>query len=63
MAEDHTVIEVAELPQCNFHKDKPAYADARLPSVGGWAYVCKDCYDWHKCRTGLGNGQRLEVPA
>jgi hypothetical protein len=36
-----------------------AFADARIPSVGSWAYVCKPCFDRHGCTLGTGHGQAL----
>lgn len=53
---------VTNLPLCDLCKmtatEQLAYADARIGS-GGWGYVCKQHFDYHRCELGTGKGQRL----
>lgn len=49
-------VKVAKIPICDIHRDRPAYADARLPH-GIWASVCKACFDRYCCSLGTGQGQ------
>jgi hypothetical protein len=59
---DHTKTTVAQIPRCDLpHPDETilAYADARLPRIGSWAYVCKGHFVEHGCELGLGKGQEL----
>ena len=59
---DEYVI-MATVPQCDINPDHGrAYADARLPTFGSWAYVCSPCFKEHKCALGLGKGQELLLP-
>ena len=58
-----TQAKVARIPNCDMlkHGDRPvkAYADARLPHDGRWAYVCRPCFNAAGCTLGLGRGQEL----
>jgi hypothetical protein len=55
-----TQVLVTTVPPCDLDPDHgPAFADARIPSVGSWAYVCKRCFDRHECNLGTGHGQAL----
>lgn len=62
----HTEAEVDSIPCCDickaeYGKTIPAYADARLPGYGGgaWANVCRNHFNWHGGRLGLGLGQKF----
>lgn len=55
-------VEVASIPSCDIcaseGTDTPAYADARLPGLGGtWANVCQMHFDALGGSLGTGNGQ------
>ena len=56
-------VSVAKVPECDIcaHENQtstPAYADARLPGLGGiWANVCKDHFGQYGGSLGTGNGQ------
>lgn len=56
-------VAVAKVPECDIcaHETQtstPAYADARLPGLGGiWANVCKDHFGQYGGSLGTGNGQ------
>lgn len=55
-------VEVASIPSCDIcaseNTDTPAYADARLPGLGGvWANVCQMHFDALGGSLGTGNGQ------
>lgn len=57
---DHTSVEVDRIPPCDLNANHgDAYADAQVPDVSSWAFVCKACFDKYRCRLGLGLGQRL----
>jgi hypothetical protein len=53
-----TYTYVDDIPECDFHPGKPAYADAKTRS-GPWAYVCRGCFTTHQCSLGTGRGQEL----
>lgn len=54
-------VKVARIPNCDIttHPPRKAYADARLPHDGRWAYVCKPCFGRFGCSLGTGHGQEL----
>jgi hypothetical protein len=52
----HEYISVTSLPNCDLC-GSPAYADALLPSYGGWGSVCLDHFKQYGCTLGLGHGQ------
>ena len=64
-------VRVSEVPLCDMCTmngrslgvtvTKPAYADARIPSVGSWANVCREHFDAFGCELGTGHGQELVV--
>ena len=47
-----------DMPGCT----NKAYADARLPVYGSWAYVCVLHFEEQGCSLGLGRGQELDIP-
>jgi hypothetical protein len=58
-----TDVEVTQLPTCDLCRGNgtPAWADARLPAIGSWAYLCFVHFKMHGCQLGLGKGQRLII--
>lgn len=51
---------VTTIPPCDLSQDHgPAYADARIPAVGSWAYLCQACFTKYGCTLGTGHGQHL----
>lgn len=60
-----TKTRVVKIPNCQLcesaNKDETvsAYADAKIPLYGSWAYVCKQHFDLMGCELGLGKGQEL----
>lgn len=62
-----TSVIVSKLPHCDIHLQDgfkiDAYADAKIPRMGCWANVCKECFDESGCKLGLGLGQRFLTPA
>jgi hypothetical protein len=53
-------VVVQVIPPCQLNPDHgPAYADARLPVIGSWAYVCRLCFAAYQCSLGTGHGQEL----
>jgi len=60
----HTEVLVNTIPDCDLCRSQegytwPAFADARLPRIGSWAYVCDLHFVAHGCSLGLGQGQKL----
>jgi len=61
---NHTEVEVAKLPQCDFCKQDPtilyqeAIVDGRT-KMGPWAFMCRDCFKKFGTGLGLGRGQKL----
>lgn len=62
MAQDWTVAETAEMPDCDFcaesGKKRTAQYDGRT-KFGPWAYMCDTHFRAHGIGLGLGKGQRL----
>ncbi len=60
---NHESVTVTHIPDCDICQDAggitEAYADAQLPGVGSWAYVCLSHYRSYGCTLGLGHGQEL----
>jgi hypothetical protein len=60
-----THTKVTQIPTCNLcalnDKNVPAYADARVPLLATWAYVCKEDFDAYGCELGTGKGQAFEL--
>ncbi len=60
---------MTEIPDCDICKANgrslsvtvsvPAYADARIPSMGSWAYLCRKHFGIYGCKLGTGQGQEL----
>jgi hypothetical protein len=56
----HEAVVVARIPDCDLchSADKlPAYADANMGA--GWANLCREHFELHGCKLGLGKGQAL----
>lgn len=64
---DLTQAKVARIPNCQLCEAKGkavrAYADARIPSRGYWAYICYDDFVSLGCSLGTGKGQTLILDA
>ena len=62
MAQDWTVAEMAEMPDCDFcaekAKTRPASYDGKT-TFGPWAYMCEDHFKTFGVGVGIGLGQRL----
>jgi hypothetical protein len=41
-------------------KKRPAYADAKMASVGSWFYGCREHFADYGCELGAGTGRRIE---
>lgn len=53
--------EVHRISNCDICKTPTlAYADALVPFVGTWGYVCDQHFKQHHCELGLGKGQILK---
>jgi len=63
MTKPHTETVVNHIPACDIcqgaQQDTKAYADARIPANGSWAYLCAYHFDHFGCELGLGKGQKL----
>lgn len=47
-------------PVCDVNAEHGlAIADARIPGVGSWAYLCERCFNQCGCQLGTGKGQVL----
>jgi hypothetical protein len=64
-AAPYAIVEVTaeEWPECDICQitGKPpanAYADVNIPTMSTWGNVCKNHFDIHHCRLGLGFGQQ-----
>lgn len=59
----HKIVEVTSLPNCDLchliGETRPAHYDAKLPSRGYWANVCRCHFEREECELGLGKGQML----
>jgi len=57
------VVLVASLPKCDLchlvGETHEACYDAKLPSRGYWANVCRSHFDREECELGVGKGQYL----
>jgi len=61
---NHTKVEVLELPQCDFCKQYPRvmYQEARYDGktkMGPWANMCREHFEQYGVGLGLGKGQEL----
>lgn len=55
-----TRVIVPSIPPCDIDPAHgPAYADARIPAVGSWGYLCHGCFHGHGAALGTGHGQLL----
>lgn len=53
-------VKVSQLHNCDVCEVAvPAYADARIPAYGSWAYVCGVHFRQFGCELGTGKGQKL----
>lgn len=57
-------VVVDTIPSCDLCKlrnvfDEKAYADAYIPTLATWGYVCKQHFAMNGCQLGTGKGQEL----
>ncbi len=59
---NHTKVEVLELPKCDFCKRNLVYQEAHYDGktkMGSWAYMCGKHFRQYGIGLGLGRGQEL----
>jgi hypothetical protein len=58
------IDEVTAMTNCDIYrvngKKRPAYADAKMASVGSWFYGCREHFADYGCELGEGTGRRIE---
>jgi hypothetical protein len=59
MSKDSRIVEVSELPKCNFCDEHARYDGAT--SFGAWAFMCQKDWLSYGVGLGLGKGQLLLV--
>ena len=59
-----TSVEISQVPQCDLcallgKSGIPAYANASIPRIGSWAFLCRRHFTSLGCRLDTGRDQEL----